>query len=312
MEEKIIYELGSIYRDNMRVRGYTFGKGEKSVCIMGATRGNEVQQIFICAKLIQTFTQLEKQGKIRGNHSILVVPTANSYSMNIGKRFWSTDNTDINRMFPGYHLGETTQRIAAGVFETVKDYTFGIQFASFYMKGSFIPHVRVMKTGYEDMELAKDFGLPYIYRRNPKPYDTTTLNYNWQVWETKAYSVYSNATDSIDEDSAYMAINAVLVFLNKQGIIDYKGHEGYRSQMIEGSDLVDVKSEVSGIVVRKVRVNDRVKKGDTLAEILDPYTGVVLDNVKAPANGIVFFHISQPLTHAQTVLFRLIPTDGIF
>ena len=35
--------------------------------------------------------------------------------MNIGKRFWSADNTDINRMFPGYNLGETTQRIAAGV-----------------------------------------------------------------------------------------------------------------------------------------------------------------------------------------------------
>lgn len=41
--------------------------------------------------------------------------------MNIKKRFWPTDNTDINRMFPGYDLGETTQRIAAGVFEVIKD-----------------------------------------------------------------------------------------------------------------------------------------------------------------------------------------------
>jgi hypothetical protein len=33
-------------------------------------------------------------------------------------------------MFPGYDAGETTQRIAAGVFEKIKDYEYGIQFAS--------------------------------------------------------------------------------------------------------------------------------------------------------------------------------------
>ncbi len=53
----------------------------------------------------------------------------------IKKRFWSIDNTDINRMFPGYDKGETTQRIAAGIFEKIKDYKYGIQFASFYIPG---------------------------------------------------------------------------------------------------------------------------------------------------------------------------------
>lgn len=212
MEEKLLFELDSVYRDNMRIKGFSFGKGEKSVCIVGATRGNEVQQVYICSQLIKIFRQLEKQGKIKDGKSIMVVPTVNNYSMNIAKRFWSTDNTDVNRMFPGYNLGETTQRIAAGVFENVSDYEYGIQFTSFYMQGSFIPHVRMMKTGFENIELAKDFGLPYVFRREARPYDTTTLNYNWQLWETKAFSVYTNATDSIDIVSAREAINAVLSF----------------------------------------------------------------------------------------------------
>lgn len=62
-----------------------------------------------------------------------MVPSVNHFSINIGKRFWPSDNTDINRMFPGYKEGETTQRIAAGVFENIKDYSYGIQFASFYI-----------------------------------------------------------------------------------------------------------------------------------------------------------------------------------
>ena len=32
-------------------------------------------------------------------------------------------------MFPGYDLGETTQRIADGIFSQIKDYEYGIQFA---------------------------------------------------------------------------------------------------------------------------------------------------------------------------------------
>ena len=103
----------------MRIKGYSFGEGEKSVCIVGATRGNEVQQLYICSRLIQIFKQLERQGKIKYGKSVMVVPTVNGHSMNIGKRFWSTDNTDINRMFPGYNLGETTKRNAAGEWENV-------------------------------------------------------------------------------------------------------------------------------------------------------------------------------------------------
>lgn len=311
MEEKLIFELDSVYRDNMRVKGFLFGKGEKSACIVGATRGNEVQQVYICAQLIRVFGQLEKQGKIRGGKSILVIPTINSHSMNIGKRFWSTDNTDINRMFPGYSLGETTQRIAAGVFEQINCYEYGIQFASYYMQGSFIPHVRMMKTGFEDIELAKDFGLPYVLRREARPYDTTTLNYNWQIWNTKAFSVYTNVTDSIDVVAACKAINAVLSFLSKNGIIEYKCHEGYISQFIEGKDLVNIKTDVAGIFIRYAGVESRVQKGDTLAEIMDPYTGIAIESIKSPTNGIVFFHANQPITYSQTPLFRLIPSDDL-
>ena len=127
-----------------------------------------------------------------------------------------------------------------------------------------------MQTGFEDIELAKDFGLPYVYRRNARPYDTTTLNYNWQLWETKAFSVYTSATDKIDIVSAREAINAVLSFLNKQGIIQYRCHEGFISQFIEGHSLMNVKSATAGIFIRHADVDSRVKKGDVIAEIATP------------------------------------------
>ena len=105
MKKEIIYELPSLYRDNMRITGYRFGKGKDTLCIVGAIRGNEIQQLYTCSQMVKRLKELEEKDAFQKNKSVLVIPCVNSSSMNIGKRFWPTDNTDINRMFPGYNLG---------------------------------------------------------------------------------------------------------------------------------------------------------------------------------------------------------------
>ena len=306
MKVKTIYEIKALYRDNLRVTGYEFGKGKKSVCVVGSMRGNEVQQLYACSQLIKRLKAMEAEGKIKNGHKILVIPSVNPYSMNIKKRFWPTDNTDINRMFPGYDLGETTQRIAAGVFEAIKDFKYGMQFASFYMPGRFTPHIRMMKAGYENVDLAKEFGMPYVVLRNTRPYDTTTLNYNWQIWETNAFSIYTTTTSHIDKKSAADAVRSILQFLSKEGIVEYYGHDGYISMVVEDTDMVPVRTKSSGIFEGNVEVGDEVEKGQILARIMDPYEGEVVESIVSPVDGIVFFAHDDPLTYANTAVYKLI------
>lgn len=309
MKKKIIYQIKSIYRDDFRVTGYEFGKGKKSVCVIGSMRGNEVQQLYACSQLIKRLKKLEEDGKIRKGHKILVIPSVNPYSMNIKKRFWPTDNTDINRMFPGYHLGETTQRIAAGVFEVIKDYKYGMQFASFYMPGKFTPHIRMMKAGYENIEMAKEFGMPYVVLRNTRPYDTTTLNYNWQVWETNAFSIYTTTTSQVDKESAGMAVRSILTFLSKEGIVEYSGHDGYISLVVEDTDMTPVRTKKAGIFESRVKVGEEITKGQILAEVSDPYECEIIDTLVSPVDGIVFFAHDEPLTYANTAVFKLVTQE---
>ena len=62
MQKKIIYELNALYREPMRVVGYAFGDGEKSVCVVGSMRGNEVQQMYVCSQLVKALKTLEEKG----------------------------------------------------------------------------------------------------------------------------------------------------------------------------------------------------------------------------------------------------------
>ena len=307
MKQRIIYEIKGLYRDNFRVTGYEFGKGKKSLCIVGTMRGNEVQQLYCCSQLIKKFKQLESEGRITPGHKILIIPSCNPYSMNIQKRFWPIDNTDINRMFPGYGLGETTQRIADGVFREIMDYEYGIQFTSFYMPGEFMPHIRMMDEGYSTIENAMKFEMPYVVVRDVRPYDTTTLNYNWQVWNTQAFSFYTTSTTTIDRTSAGQSVLSIMKFLSSLGIIKYQFRESDKtSQVVHDKDMITVQTAKSGIFEPLVKVGDQVAEGTPLANIIHPYTGEIMETLFSPVEARVFFMHTDPLTYANTAVFKLV------
>ena len=306
MKKIELYRLKGLYREDFVVEGYRFGGEENSACIVGALRGNEMQQLYICSQLIKVLKELEAHGAITHGHGILVVPTANSYSMNVGKRFWAVDNIDINRTFPGDLRGDTTKQIAGELFEKVKGYSYGIQFASFYLQGISIPHVRMMETGTESTSLANLFGMPYVLTGDTRSFDTATLNYNWQKTGTQAFSVYSATTDTMDGESAKMAVSAVLRFLTRMGIIRYESHGGYISTTLKEKDLVSVRADEAGFFRCIVGVNQEVKRGQVLAEIINPMDGNIKAEVLAPTDGIVFFVQNSPLVFQNVVIYKIV------
>lgn len=309
MREEILFTLDTPYRQPLAVKGWFFGTpGQKTLAVMGALRGNEIQQMYICSQLIQRLSVLEQAGGLSSNCGILVIPCANQFSMNVGRRFWAADNTDINRMFPGYDAGETTQRIAAYIFDALQGYTYGIHITSLYLPGSCLPHVRIMNTGYQTPETACDFGLPYISFRQPHPYDTTTLNYNWQIWETETFSLYTPATDHIDAPAAQQAVESVLRFLEHKGCCHSETTPGDTSKIFAEEILQNVVPSTGGLLLHRTALGDTVSHGQPLADVLDPCSGAVRQTLCAPADGTVFFVHDACLINGFDVAFRLLPT----
>lgn len=210
---------------------------------------------------------------------------------------------DMNRIFPGYMQGGTTQRIAGALFDAVKGYRYGIHFASFYLPGDFVPHVRIMDTGYQTSSLGNLFGLPYAVMRTPKPIDTTTLNYNWQIWESNAFSIYTSETAHIDEESAAQAVSAVLRYLSRVGVVEYTCHSGYLSTVINENDLATVLTPAGGIFCALRVPGQEVEYGDTIGEILDPFSIKPLN--KSHSLPVILFLIAN--THTTRPIGNPIP-----
>ena len=306
MKRETLYTLETPYRQDFSIEGFRFGGGEKSCAIVGGIRGNEVQQMYTCALLVKALTALEAQGNLQPDNEVLIIPCVNRFSMNVGSRFWPMDKTDINRMFPGYAQGETTQRIAGALFDAVQGYRYGIHFASFYLPGDFVPHVRIMDTGYQTASLGNLFGLPYVVMRTPKPIDTTTLNYNWQVWETNAFSLYTRETDRIDTVSANQAVSAVLRYLSRVGVLRYTCHNGFMPSTIRESDLSTVLTPAGGIFRALKAPGDEVRYNEVIGEIIHPFTAERVAPVVSNTSGLIFFAMDKPLVLEHEVAFKLI------
>lgn len=334
-----LFRLETPYRETLVVEGFAFGPpaadARASVAIVGALRGNEMQQAFICANVVKRLRALEDAGAL-ADVGILVIPVVNSFSMNIAHRFWPMDNTDINRMFPGYDAGETTQRIAAGLFDAIKDATYGIQLASYYLPGEFEPHVRITDTGVVDLaetrRLADLFGFPYALLKQPAPFDTTTLNYNWQVWGVRAFSLFSSVVDRISAGPADFVVDCIMRFL--EGISAIRpalapappadapapsrtaartGWEAsprgpYETTFCREDALVNVRTSRAGFFKRVAAIGQRVEEGDALARILSTEDCEVIETLRAPVAGTVFFRHEAALINGETIAFKVMPS----
>lgn len=323
MQTHNLFTLDTPYREPLTITGAAFGADDAEPClaVVGSMRGNEVQQTFIAAGLVTRLQALEDAGLLDPSKKILVIPAVNGFSMNVHKRFWPVDNTDINRMFPGYDKGETTQRIAAGLFSAVQGYPFGIQLASFYLRGRFLPHVRITDEGElsrESLELASLFGMPVTLLREPSTFDTTTLNYNWQVWDTHAFSVFSKETGSIDAASAREVEDGIVRFLVRIGAASEEalatcnapGESLAASAQVTEAELRDVRAEhAGGFFVPCVAPGDAVASGQELAVVLDTFDRSVKERLVSPIAGQVFFSRSAPLVNQYSIAFKLIPAQ---
>ncbi|MBQ8095232.1 MAG: succinylglutamate desuccinylase/aspartoacylase family protein [Clostridia bacterium] len=306
MKKEVLMTIPSYFREPMNILSFRFGKGEKSCAIVGALRGDEIQQLYVCARLVSFLRDVEKDNGLQPGKTVTVIPTAIGASMNTGTRLWAPENMDLNRRFPGDPSGSTTERIANALLEKVRSYQYGIQLTSFYQPGSFIPHVRMMNTGHQNPDLGLEFGLPYVYVREPRTADQSTLNYNWQLAGTQAYSLYAGKTTEIDENAADQTLRAIIRFLNSRGIIRSEFTPGQYSSIITNHDLTTVSASSAGLFRRVKLAGAHVRKGEQLAFIINPLDGSIREVLKTPVTGMLFFVQDGPFITEHNVVFNIL------
>lgn len=300
-----ILNFKSPNRAPLIVEGFLFEENSKgpSIAIVGAMSGDHINQLYVASRLVEYLRQREEEGKISGK--ILVIPAVNTYALNMGQTFWPLDKTDINMMFPGYAQGETTQRIAAKLFESLQGYDYGVILEGRRDQGMCLPYVKIIKSDYEDMESAHDLGMRFIHYRPYSPIETVMLQYNWQLWGTKALSVVFGKNGTIDHTASSEVQGALVRLMSKRGMLDLPVFDGFASNVIEPENITILKASCAGIFDSLLPCGTAIEKGDILGRITDALSGKKLEKIIAPVGGVLTCQYSHPLIFQNSIAFRI-------
>lgn len=307
MKKIEILRIESLSRAPLVIEGYFFeGSNPKapSVAIVGAMEGNTILPLYCAASMVDFLhNKLKSDNKIKGN--ILIIPSINHYALNIGQRFWPLDKTDLNMMFPGYEQGETTQRIAKKIFDAIRGYTYGISLETRPDPAICIPYIKLFKSEYEDLESAKRFGFKIIHHRTMKSIDTVSLQYNWQLWGTKAYSIMCPSSSAVDDKDSSQILQAIIRFLGKSKVIDYKIYNGYESNVINKDSIKVIKTPKSGIFIATQKPGNYCVKGEVIGKVVHSLEGEVIHQFSAPCDGMITCIYAHSLIFENAVAFRI-------
>ena len=307
MKKIEILKIESLNRAPLIVEGYLFEGSDAeapSVAIVGAMEGKTILPLYSASKLVDFLkNELGDSEKIRGN--ILIIPSVNHYALNLGERFWPLDKTDLNMMFPGYEQGETTQRIAKRLFDSISGYAYGISLESRSDLSTCIPYVSILRSGYEDIESSKGCGFRFIHHKEMKPTDTVSLQYNWQLWGTKAFSIITPSDETINPNNATRVYEGLIRFLSASKIIKHNVLLAYDSNIVTDKDIEIIKTPKSGIFIPTKKVGASVVKGETLAKVIHSLEGNVIHKILSPCDGVITCVYKNGLIFENALAFRV-------
>lgn len=301
-----ILRMDSLSREPLVVEGFFFKGSSKTapkIAIVGAMEAQSILPLYCASSLVDFLNNKLKKKKIKGD--VLIIPSINHYAFNTGKRFWPLDNTNINTMFPGYEQGETTQRIAKRLFDALQGYDYGVILESRFDPVNCVPYIKLYENELEDLEGAKKFGLKFIHHRKMKTIETVSLQYNWQLWGTKAYSLMCPITQEIDKQKSSQIRQAILRFMHRQKIIDFSIFNGYETTVISSEDIETLKSEKSGLFISREIPGSYISKNQIIGEVIDSLEGCVIHEFRAPYDGMITCHFNNSLIYENAVAFRI-------
>jgi len=271
-------------------------KSGPTVLITAGIHGDEVNGVEIVRQIISKGINKPKKG------TIICVPVINVFGfLNMKREF--PDGRDLNRVFPGISGGSLASRVAFKLVTEILPHADLVM--DFHTGGADrfnAAQVRIIKTEKTLDELAKVFGPPFIfYSKNiNKSFRNTCHKLGIPILLFEGGKSFN-----IDNTITNTGVNGVKRVLNHLEMLNRNFKVSQPKQScIYLLDSKWIRAKYSGMFKATVSINSKVKKGDNLGNITDPY-GSFNHFVKAPNDGFIFNINESPIIYQGDAIFHI-------
>jgi len=245
------------------------------MCMTAAIHGDELNGIEIVRQVLH---QLEPDD-LRG--TIIGMPIVNLDGFRRASRYMS-DRRDLNRFFPGNPAGSYASRVAHSLFHKVIlhcDYLVDIHTGSFLRTN--LPQLRGDLKNPMILEFSRHFGGMGVLHHSGGP---GTLRRAAADSGIPAITMETGGPHSLDQESVSHGVKGIKNLLHNLEM--YKTVRLWLIPQPVFYQSTWVRSSSGGIMLSKVELDEKVKKGQLLGKVVDPITNTSSDII-SPLDGIV-------------------------
>jgi len=314
MKAPTLLKMTSPLGEGFEIPYHDLGPQESApaVAFVGGIHGNELNSVFVLARLASYLQSLgdPKNPRPPLQARVVIVPAVNIIGMHALDRQWPFDKTDINRMFPGYGSGETTQRIAAAVFELTKQAQVRVDIHSSNHLIEELAQVRVYDESPRVLASARHFGLPAVIQCPVNKTASATLLHSWMECGGENFVLQAGVAGGLQVETCEAVLEALIRFLARRGFLAEAQKkedipETPEDQCFGLQQTVSVVSEIAGLFVAQAPLGGWIKRGDLLGMVYDGFDGRVRARFYAPVAGLLSAIRRQAIVYQGDLLARI-------
>ncbi len=264
--------------------------------VSAAMHGDEINGVEICRRLLKQKSLKDIKG------TLIIVPIVNIYGFNNKSRYLP-DRRDLNRCFPGSSSGSLAGRLAdIFVKEIVDKCTHGIDLHTGAIHRSNLPQIRASLHVPETQRLAQAFGSPVIMNSNIREGSLRSV-----VVKKDIRLLVYEAGEALrfDENAIKSGLFGVLSVMKEIGMLeklDFKRRK--KKEVFTAKSSYWIRAADSGLLTGAKKLGTRVKTGELIAKISDPFSQHIT-KITAQKAGIIVGRSELPLVNEGDAIFHI-------
>ncbi len=263
--------------------------------VSGAIHGDEICGVEIIRRLLRHSVLKRLRG------TLIAIPIVNVYGF-VNHSRYLPDGRDLNRSFPGSPKGSLTGRVADTFFnEIVAKCTHGIDLHTGARHRSNFPQVRADLDDPVAHAMTLAFGVPLAI--DAKIRDGSLREC---AGDAGIPVILYEAGEALRFEEIHIraGVTGVIRVMREIGMLPPSRTVKRKRDPIICNQTQWVRASASGILRSRVRLGDRVQKGQVLAYIADPLGDADIP-VESPSDGVIIGATRLPLMYEGDATFHI-------
>lgn len=281
---------------------------EKRISVVTGIHGDELEGQYVCFELIRRINaQKEKLCGV-----VDIYPALNPLGIDSITRGIPAFELDMNRLFPGDTAGNMMEYLAARIMEDLagSEVVLDIHASNIYLME--IPQIRVNAKHEEQLlPLAKEANVDFVWVHGASTVLESTLAYSLNSTGTPTLVVEMGVGMRITRSYGDQMVDGILNLMKRLGI--WEGETAAVRQPVisrNPKDVAYLNAATGGLFVPAVRHGAQLKEGELIGRIINPLSGGVRDEVRAPMDGMLFTIREYPIVDEGSLVGRLLRVGG--